>query len=129
VDKLSKGKSNFETVLASQNCIFGKSGLGFYPQSKKNGISKPHSTLIEKQPIEKLKQPVVTCFYCMKRGHSVRLYKIRKFSVPKGVMKWIPKNPKGLKDPIDAHGPVPTREMGPRELLKSSSSSFGRAGD
>jgi len=34
VDKLSKGKSNFETVLASQNCVFGKSGRGFNPQSK-----------------------------------------------------------------------------------------------
>jgi len=41
VDKLSKGKSNFETVLASQKCVFGKSGLGFNPQNKKNGISKP----------------------------------------------------------------------------------------
>jgi len=25
VDKLSKGKSNFENVLASQNCVSGKS--------------------------------------------------------------------------------------------------------
>ena len=41
VDKLSKGKSNFETVLASQKCVFGKSSLGFYPQNKKTGISKP----------------------------------------------------------------------------------------
>jgi len=31
VDKLSKGKSNFENVLASQNCVFGKTGLGFNP--------------------------------------------------------------------------------------------------
>ena len=31
VDRLSKGKSNFETVLASQNCVFGKVGLGFNP--------------------------------------------------------------------------------------------------
>ena len=31
VDKHSKGKSNFEIVLASQNCVFGKSGLGFNP--------------------------------------------------------------------------------------------------
>ena len=29
VDKLLKGKSNFENVLASQNCVFGKAGLGF----------------------------------------------------------------------------------------------------
>jgi len=41
VDKLSKGKSNFEIVFASQKCVFGKSGLGFYPQNKKNGILKP----------------------------------------------------------------------------------------
>jgi len=71
VDKLSKGKSNFETVLAYQKCVFGKSGLGFNPQSKKNGISKPFSNVPEKQSIEKSKQSVVTCFYCMKRGHSV----------------------------------------------------------
>jgi len=62
VDKLSKGKSNFETILASQKCVFGKLGLGFNPQSKKNGISKPFLKVLEKQPIEKSKQPVVTCF-------------------------------------------------------------------
>jgi len=39
VDKLSKGKSNFETILASQKCVFGKSSLGFNPQNKKNEIS------------------------------------------------------------------------------------------
>ena len=43
VDKLSKGKSNFEIVLASQKCVLGKYGLGFNPQNKKNGISKPFS--------------------------------------------------------------------------------------
>jgi len=48
VDKLSKGKSNFENVLASQNCVFGKYGLGFNPQSKNSGISKPFSTISEK---------------------------------------------------------------------------------
>jgi len=45
VDKILKGKSNIETVLASQNCVFGKSGLGFNPQSKKSVISKPFSTV------------------------------------------------------------------------------------
>ena len=45
VDKLSKGKSKFETVLASQNCVFGKSGLGFNPQSKNIGFLKPFSTM------------------------------------------------------------------------------------
>jgi len=40
VDKLSKGKSNFENVLASQNCVLGKVRLGFNPQSKQNKFSK-----------------------------------------------------------------------------------------
>ena len=48
MDKLSKGKYNFETVLESQKRVFGKSGLGFNPQSKKNGISKPFSKVPEK---------------------------------------------------------------------------------
>jgi len=29
VDKLSKGKSNFENVLTSQNCVFGRAGLKY----------------------------------------------------------------------------------------------------
>jgi len=86
VDKLLKGKSNFKNVLASQNCVFGKVGLGFNPQSKQDKFSKSFSKLPEKQPIEKSKQPVVTCFYCMKGGHSVRFCKIRKYSVPKGIL-------------------------------------------
>jgi len=81
VDKLSKGKSNFENVLASQNCVFGKSRLGFNPQSKNNGISKSFSTIGEKQP----KQSVVSCFYCMRKGHSIKFCKVRKVFVPNGL--------------------------------------------
>jgi len=47
VDKLSKGKSNFENVLASQNCVFGRAGLGFNPQNKQDKFSKNFS----KQPV------------------------------------------------------------------------------
>ena len=72
VDKLSKGKTNFENVLASQNCVFGRAGLGFNPQKKQDKFSKSFSRKPEKQPIVKTKQLVVTCFYCMKKGHSVR---------------------------------------------------------
>ena len=53
VDKLSKGKSNFENVLASQNCVFGKAGLGFNPQNKQDKFSKSFSKLPKKQPIVK----------------------------------------------------------------------------
>ena len=91
VDKLSKGKFNFENVLASEKCVFGRAGLGFNPQNKQDKFSKSFSRKPVKQPIVKSKQPVVTCFYCMKKGHSVRFCKIRKFLVPRGFMKWITK--------------------------------------
>ena len=102
VDKLSKGKSNFEILLASQNCVFGKYELGFNPHSKKSGVSKPYSTIKQKQPIKNLKQAVVSCFYRMKKGHSVRFCKIRNFFVPNCVMKRIPKDP---NDSVNANGP------------------------
>jgi len=60
VDKLSKGKSNFEFLLSSKKCVFGKTSLGFNPQSKKSGGLKPFSTFFEKQLIEKSKQLVVS---------------------------------------------------------------------
>ena len=47
-DKLSKGKSNFENVLASQNFVFGRAGLGFNPQNKQDNFSKKFS----KQPVK-----------------------------------------------------------------------------
>ena len=106
VDRLSKGKSNFENVLASQNFVFGKAGLGFNPQSKKNEFSKSFSKLLEKQPIEKSKQPVVTWFYCIKRAHSIRFCNIRKFFFPKDVMRWIPKNSEVPHDKANVKEPT-----------------------
>jgi len=106
VDKLSKGKSNFENVLAYQICDFGKAGLGFNPQSKQNKFLKSFSKLSEKQPIEKSKQLLVTCFYCMKRDHSVGFCKIRKYFVPKGIMRWIPKDSEVPTDKCNTKGPT-----------------------
>ena len=76
IDVIFKGKSNFENVLASQTCVFGKFGLGFNPQSKQSGCTKPFSTFTQKQSVKASKQPVVCCFYCMKKGHSVRFCRI-----------------------------------------------------
>jgi len=83
VDKLFKGKFNFETVLSFQKCVFGKVGLGFNPQSKKSGVSKPFSTFFEKQPIEKSKQPVVSCFYYMKMATLSDSTELGSFVFPK----------------------------------------------
>jgi len=92
--------------LAFQNCVFGKAGLGFNPQNKKDKFSKSFSKLPGKQTIVKSKQLVVTCFYCMKRGHSVRFCKIRKYFVPKGFMKWIPKDCEVSNDEGKSKGPT-----------------------
>jgi len=42
----------------------------------------------------------------MKIGHSVRFCKIRKYVVPKGLMKWIPKGNKALIDECKPNGPT-----------------------
>jgi len=70
IDIISKGKSNFEDVLASQTCVFGKSSLGFNPQSKQSGFCR-----------------------------------IRRFSVPKGILKWVPKDPNVHWKHINTYGP------------------------
>jgi len=100
VDKLSKGKSNFENALASQNCVFRRAKLGFNPQNKQDKFLNNFPKIV------KSKQSVVTCFYCMKKWHSVRFCKIRKFSVPKGFMKWIPKGCEVSNDKSKPNGPT-----------------------
>ena len=95
VDIISKWKSNFENVLASQQCVFGKSGLGLNPQSKNCSFSESFSNLTKNQSVKSMKQPVVCCFYYMKNDHSVRLCKNRKVYVPKGILKWVPKSFEG----------------------------------
>ena len=44
--------------------------------------------------------------YCMKRGHSVRFCNTRKYFVPKGVMRWIPKNCEVPRDKVNIKGPT-----------------------
>ena len=44
----------------------------------------------------------------MKKSHSIRSCKIRKFFVPKCILKWVPKNSMNSKDTndfINANGP------------------------
>ena len=42
----------------------------------------------------------------MKKGHSVRLCKIRKYYVPRGFMKWIPKGCEVSNDKIKPNEPT-----------------------
>jgi len=40
----------------------------------------------------------------MKKGHFVRYCKIRNFSIPKGVMKWVPNDQTNAKGPKFVRG-------------------------
>jgi len=40
----------------------------------------------------------------MKRGHSVRFCRVRNLYVPRGVLKWVPKNSKVLNDLVNVQG-------------------------
>ena len=104
MDKFSKGQSNLEIVLASQKCVFGKARLGFNPNSNNKSVSKPFSSFFEKQPDVLSKQLVEICHYCMKRGHTIRFCKVRRFFVPKGILKWVPKVSKVPKVPTNIIG-------------------------
>jgi len=101
VDKFSKGQSNLETVLASENCVFGKARLGFNPKIKNKLFSKPFSSFFGKQPVVLSKQLVEICHYCMKKIYTVRFYRVRRFCAPKGILKWVPKVPKAPTNIIE----------------------------
>ena len=104
VDLISKGKSNFENVLASQFFFLENLVWVLIHKARTVAFQNLFSTITEYQPIEKFKQPVVSCFYCMRKGHSVRFCKNCKFFVPKGILKWILKNLNGSYDQPNMKG-------------------------
>ena len=101
LDKLTTRRSNFENVLASRKCVFGKAGLRFYPQSKEKIIAKTFSNSLEKQSVKKSFQPV-GCYMLLL--HEERPFS-RKSLVPKGIYKWIPRCIVNTKDKSNTEGP------------------------
>jgi len=85
--KFTRGEANLEVVLGSQNCEFGKVGLGYNPTFKKKTKKFP-SFFSKSKPND---MSFISCNYCMKKGHVIKNCYARKYDVPKGVMKWIPK--------------------------------------
>ena len=86
--KLTMGTANLNAILGTQNCVFEKAGIGHQPNFPRK--QKKYSSFFETNT-KQLSQPI-TCFYCMKRGHSVKDYKFRIFLVPKGLVRWMPKS-------------------------------------
>jgi len=86
--KLTMGTANLNAILGSQNCVFEKARTRHQPnfprkQKKYNSFFKTNT--------KQFSQPI-TCFYCMKRGHTVKDCKFRRFLGPKGLVRWMPKS-------------------------------------
>jgi len=86
--RLSMGTTNLNAILGSQNYVFEKVGIGYQTGFQRK--QKKHSSFfkIDAQQVS----PPLTCFYCMRKGHSVKNCKIRKFDVLKGLVRWVPKS-------------------------------------
>jgi len=82
------GTTNLNAILGSQNCVFEKADIGYQPNFQ---IKQKKYSNFFKTNDEQFSNPM-TCFYCMRKGHSVKNYKIRRFDVPKGLVRWVPKS-------------------------------------
>ena len=95
LSNFTKGRENLETLLGSQNAVFNKNGLGYNPGMKSN-VKKLSSFFVpSKTGFSSFScsntMHSATCFYCMKSGHISRTRKARRYLVPKGLAKWLPK--------------------------------------
>ena len=77
----------------------------FILKAKKKRLQNLFSNFPEKQLVKVSFQPVVTCFYCIKKCHSVSYCRFRKSLVPKGIYKWIPRYIVNTKDKSNTEGP------------------------
>jgi len=77
--RLSMGTANLNAILGSQNCVFEKAGIGYQTGFQRK--QKKYSSFL-KIDVQQFSSPL-TYFYCMRKGHFMKNYKIRKFDVPK----------------------------------------------
>jgi len=101
--KLTMGTANLNVILGSQNCVLEKAGIGHQPNFPRK--QKKYSSFFETNT-KQFSQPI-TCFYCMKRGHSVKDCKFRRFLVPKGLVRWVPKSTSNTAGPKFNRVPMP----------------------
>jgi len=95
LSNFTKGRENLETLLGSQNVVFNTNGLGYNPGIK-NNVKKLSSFFVpSKIGFSSFNNSntmhTASCFYCMKSGHISRTCKARRYLVPKGLAKWLPK--------------------------------------
>nr|KYP31988.1 hypothetical protein KK1_047440 [Cajanus cajan] len=92
--KFTNGNANLNIILGKQRNTFDRSGLGFnqsinMPLKTKERVSKKNQ-FFRKYKGNFIKQ--TTCYYCCKKGHTIRNCYSRKYGVPNGEMVWIRKS-------------------------------------
>ena len=55
---------------------------------------------------ERQSSSFVTCFYCMRKGHSAKNCNIKKVDIPKGLIRWVPKGIINNVGPKFNRGPI-----------------------
>jgi len=100
--KHSLGTTNLNSILGSQNCVFKKVGIGY-----KNIFQKKVKRFNNFFNYIKMKASLlVTCLYCMRKGHSARICNIRKFDVLEGLVRWVSKGTINIIGPKFNRGPL-----------------------
>jgi len=95
LSNFTKGREILESFLGSQNVVFNKNGIG-YNLGNVTNVKKLSSFFVSAKSgfsafNSGKKASHVTCFYCMKFGHTSRSCIARKHIVPKNLAKWLPK--------------------------------------
>jgi len=85
--RFTRGEANLEVVLGSQNCVFSKAGLDYNLSFQKETM-KFSSFFSKSMPSD---MPFISCNYSMQKGYVIKNCHARKYDVPIGIMKWIPK--------------------------------------
>jgi len=101
--KLTMGTANLNAILGSQNYVFEKARIGHQPNFPRK--QKNYNSFFETNT-KQFSQPS-TCFYCMKRGHSIKDCKFRIFLVPKGLVRWMRKSITNKDGPKFNRVPMP----------------------
>ena len=95
LSNFTKGRENLETLLGSQNVVFNKNAIGYNPGRKNNVKNLSRFFVLARtsfSSFSSLKSKFIpSCFYCMKSGHTSRTCKFKNYLVPKGLVKWLPK--------------------------------------
>ena len=69
--------------------VFEKKNLSRKKYVPKNKIKRTHKVQVEKGTTRSKNTCIATCFYCMKKGHTLNKCNIKHYDVPNGKYTWM----------------------------------------